>query len=251
MKNILIVLLLLAAGGFVVWKFLPGVRTKLASTVDEYGGWTDDARREDPVGFLEFAEEKMTADLASFQKAKQDLASALQRAQEELDKTEGLRSSAERHSLEFRGAFQSAEASAAFPVSVAGAQYDRDEMISQVRLLLVQRDNYADVAASYRKVLASGDERQGDLDKRILDTKAALTKLGAQKELVRIQKLTQETDELMAQVSELLGENTDALEGLDTPVRTVEELLNTDAKGTPVSSSSDADDEVMAFLKGA
>ncbi len=250
MKKLLLILAVLGVAGFLAWKYLPGLRTKVGSTVEEYGGWTDDARREDPVGFLEYAQEKMGQDLAAFQQAKKDLATASQRAQEELAKTEELLASAERHSYEFRGAFQSAESSAAFPVAIAGAQYERDEMISQVRVLLLQRDNYTDVAANYRKVIGSVEERQNDLDKRILDTKTQLTNLEMQKELVRIQKLTEETDDLMAKVQALLGENSEVLQELDSPVRTVEELLNTKGKGTPVANSGDGDADVMAFLKG-
>ncbi len=252
--KLILILLVVVGVGYAVWRFLPGVRTKVESTVEEYGGWTDDARREDPVGFLEYAQEKMSADLQAFQKAKQDLAAARVKAEEEMQKTEDLRAAAERHSLEFRGAFQAAEASAAFPVAVSGAQYERDDMIEQVRLLLLQRDNYAGVAASYRKVLDTVDARQNDLDRRILDTKAQLTNLGAQKELVRIQKLTEETDELMAQVAELLGENSEVLQDLDSPVRTVEELMRSGgggAAGTPVANTGGGDSDVMAFLKGS
>jgi len=244
----ILILAVLAAIAFAVWKYMPGVRTKVESTVDRYGGWTEEARREDPVGFLEHAEGKMSADLDAFKQAKRDLADARSRAQEELEKTEGLRDAAASHSLDFRGAYRAAASGDAFPVQVAGASYSRDDLVSQVRLLLLQQGNYAEVANSYHAVLDTVDERENDLEKRILGTKAALTNLAAQKELVRIQKLTEETDELMRQVQELLGQNSEVLEELDSPVRTVEELLRSGGgRATPVADSAATDDDVMAF----
>jgi phage shock protein A len=220
----LILLAVLLLGWF-AWSKLPGLRTSVTSTVDEYGGWTEEARREDPVGFLTYAQEKLTADIEAFRESRETLAAAKGNAEVEKARNEGLLAAAAELAIQFRDAFQSAEAEEGWPVELGGARYDREQLVAQVDSILAESDSYEKVVGIYAEVIESATDQRAQLRGRIQSAEATLVELEARRELVRIDKLTAETDELLAQVDALLEGNQEILVDLDEPVRSVESLL--------------------------
>lgn len=247
MTKRLLILLLVVVVALVAWRKLPGLRHRATTALDEFGGWTEDARRADPVGFIEFAEKRLGEDLAAFQKAQTDLAQAKVAAEEELARSQDRFAAANLFAEEFRTAFQGAEAAGSFPVTVRGSQYTRADLVDQVSLLLLERDNYAEIIDGFERVLGNVEVKTRELVTRIQTTRATLTKLKPQKEIARIDKLTGDADKLLADVDELLGENANALGDLRTPVRTVEDLMS--AKPAEKPSAGD-DAATLEFLTG-
>jgi phage shock protein A len=121
-------------------------------------------------------------------------------------------------------------------------------MVAQVDLILVQRDNYDEIVAELERVLVKVGEKQTELRARIDSTKATLSTLGAKKTIAKIDKLTGEADELLREVSELLGDNAAAVEELDSPVRTVEQLTGSLPAAKP--SGSATRERALSFLEG-
>ena len=230
----------------VVWRSSPGCRQQAMDAYRKYGGWTEEARKADPVGFIEYAEKKLNEDLASFAEANRSLAGARQTIEDERTRTQDLLEEARQLGAEFRTAYQEAEAASSYPVTVRGRSYSRDDLIAQVRLILVQKDNYEDIAAALDSAAQDVDERAPQLVVQINSTKAALSTLPSRKEIARINKLTGSTEELLAQVNEVIGENEHLL--AESPVRTVEELVQ--AREEP-AEAADASVDVLAFLEAA
>lgn len=245
MKLIHVLLLLaLVVGGFFAWKKLPGFRTKVEDTVEEYGGWTEEARKSDPVGFLTYAEEKLERDIEAFQESRTKLSEAQKRGEEESERHAGLVAAASELAAAFRERFRDAEASNAWPIQFNGASYTREQFVEQVDSILAEKASSERVIEIYDEVAETALERDKELRARIQSTKATLQQLAAQKELVRVEKLTAEADELMVKVNELIGGNDTTLtEG--EPVRSLEDLLSA-AKNEPVETGSS--DDVLDFL---
>ncbi|MCB9915331.1 MAG: hypothetical protein H6828_09300 [Planctomycetes bacterium] len=239
MKYLLIAVAVLLVG-WLAWTRLPGLRTQVSTKLDEVGGWTEEARRADPVGFLTFAEEKLQRDLETFRTSREALAETKTSAEAEGQRNAGLLRVADELAAEFRAAFQAAEASGAWPTSLRGASYTREQLVEQVDSVLRERVTYARVTDIYAEVVASADEQRKKLRDRIQSTEAALVELKAKKELVRVDALTAETDALLGQVEALLTGNQSALGALDEP-RSVEELLK-------ASSGAPAPDERQQAL---
>jgi hypothetical protein len=245
MKIKLLLLVAIAAGAFYAWRDMPGLRNKLTGTVDKYGGWTESARKDDPVGFIEYAEAELAKDLAAFEQSRADLAAGKKSAEEGLIQNRTMHTAAVELASEIKIEFQVAEPTSSYPVKVSGKSYTREELIEQVRLILLERDSYAAITKEYEEVIDLVKAQQGEVLTQITETKAALTMLPAKKELARIQKLTGEADELLSQVRTLLGENQDMRDTLgDSPVRSVSELTN--AKAAPAAGDGP---NPMAFLQ--
>ena len=229
----------------VVWRLMPGVRQRARSAYDEYGGWTEEARKEDPVGFIEYAEGKLSGDLASFIESRQRLADAKVRIEAGLADNTLLLAAAEKLGGDFRQAYRQAAAAGAYPVELAGKAYTREEVIEQVRLILMQKGNYEEIIAGYEKATGDVKKKEQQLAVQINSTKAALATLPAKKEIARINELTASTEDLLRKVGAVLEENETLL--AEAPVRTVEELIRAGETGGGGSAEDDVD--VAAFLE--
>ncbi len=106
---------------------------------------------------------------------------------------------------------------------VADRDYGRDDLLEQVRLLLMQRDNYKQTIAELQSAAQAAKDKQQQLVVQINNTSAALAALPAKREIARVNQLTASTEELMTQVNDLLEKNTQVLSA--SPVRTVEQIV--------------------------
>lgn len=235
----LVVLLLL---GWFAWSRLPGLRTKVGSTVEEYGGWTAEARAADPVGFLDFAEAKLVRDIETFKESRVSLGETRSHAESEMTRNAKLLSAAEALADRFRSAYQNA--GGAWPIEVEGATYSEEQLVEQVATLLVERDTYARVVEIYSEVIVAAEAQQKELRTRIQTTEATLIEIRAQRELVRVQQATAETDELLGQIDELLSRNDATKDTLEDPVRSVEDLLSSPSQ--PETAAPNA----LEYLEG-
>jgi phage shock protein A len=237
MKYVLIALGVVLVG-WLAWTRLPGLRTKVSDKVDEYGGWTEEARRDDPVGFLTYAEEKLAGDVEAFRQSRETLAAARADAETEKAKNEALLAAADDLAEKFRAAFRAGESAGEWPAEVQGGSYTREELIEQVESILGERATYAKVADIYADVIVSADEQRKELRDRIQSSQATLVELRAQRELVRVDKLTAEADELLAQVDALISGNQETLVALDEPRSVAELLAASEGDEEPKSSSA-------------
>jgi phage shock protein A len=244
MKHLIIVVVVLALG-WLAWTKLPGLRTKVSGAVDEYGGWTEEARADDPVGFLTYAEEKLTKDIAAFRASRSTLAEAKTNAEAEKKRNEGLLTAADELAGSFRAQYRTAETSGAWPVTVGGASYDQETLTAQVESILGERESYEKVVAIYADVIDAAETQRVELRSRIQSTEATLSQLKAQKELVRVDKLTAEADELLAQIDVLISGNQKTLTTIDEPVRSVEALI---AASLEPDAAPDSATHALEFL---
>ena len=242
----IVVLVVVVLAALAVWKCSPGLRTRAKSAVGKVGEWSEEARQADPVGFIDYAEGRLEKHLSSLKGGRVNIKNGVARTETEITKSQELFDRACELAVMFRDTFQKAEEDAAFPVTVAGFSYSRQELIEQVRLVLLQRTNYTQAMeglAAARKAAQGADVK---LLRQVTDTQAALAALPAKREIVRANQLAGNVQELLSQIDALIDRNETVLE--DAPVRTVEELLA--GAAAPVAEP-DVDVDVMAFLGGA
>lgn len=242
--RILVLTALLVLACLLVWRFLPRVRKEAEDAYEKYGGWTEEARQHDPVRFINHAEEELSEHLGSLKQARQNMASALDKIASEADKTRSLLASSETLARQFRSAYQAAEQDGSYPVEVSGSEYTKEQLVEQVRLILMQRENYKLVITELESAGETAKERAQDLLTHITNTEASLASLPAKREIARLNELTGDMSELLGQVNELIGSNKQLLE--ESPIRTVEQLVAAGSSAEPERENTD----VMAFLQG-
>jgi len=240
-----VAILIIVVLALLIWRFFPGLRHRAVETYKKHGGWTEAARKADPAGYLEYAEKKLTGDLESLAGSQTKLAEASVRITAEQEKTQQLLASANELAGAFKTAYTQAEANQTWPVEVSGAKYDKPQLMEQVRLILMQRDNYEQIVREMDKASVAIKKKGEQLVTQITATKATLSILPAKREIARVDKLTEGIESLLGDVDDLLGENEKALG--ESPIRTVEELMQ--AKQKPSSPSSDINAKAKAFLE--
>lgn len=247
MKILRFVLLLvvIVLGLLAIWRFMPGCREKVRGFVHEQGGWTEEARRSDPVGFVEYAEKQLKSDLETLEEARDKLEAAGEDIAAEIEKAREHLEAARELAREYRQAYQAAEEAGTWPAEVQGREYSREDLVEQVRLILLQRKSYEQTIEDLENAAESAKEKRREVVTRITGTRSALASLPAKKEIARVNKLTGRTEELLEQVNELIGENREILS--PSPVRTVEELMAREKESTEEGEPVD----VKAFLEAA
>ncbi len=237
-----LVLIVLAAG-VAAYFVLPGFRTKVDSKIEEIGGWNDAARKQDPVGFIDYSIGKLEDNIAKFGSVKGDLALAKAKLQKLHDDNTAKLSFAGRQLGELKSAFKEASAGKGWPVELAGQSYDEGQLKQQVSLLLSQKGAFESVLKQTAAGLETTTRREAEIVGRVSESKAKLDLLRTQKELVKVNQLTADTERLLGEVHDVLVQN-EAMTA-ENPVRTVEELMKQAESG-----SSTANANVDAFLNG-
>lgn len=220
----------------------PAIRAMMNREFRDLAGWTSDARREDPAGFVDHVKAKLNDDLSEMQGTKANLASEIVRVTDKKNELQALKSHAQSLAATFRSEWQTQS----FPLVVCNAAYTKSQAESQVQLLLDQIAQYEESLGRVSSAESQADERIHSLTLQIDRTKTSLALLDTQKELLKAEKLTSEGEALVAQVDALLNENDAVIAG--TPVRSVEELLA--SGGTATETSARKDRRVAEFLSG-
>jgi hypothetical protein len=241
------VLLLVVAGGG-AWLYSAKLRSKVHQQLDRVTGWDAEARRDDPVGFIDFSIARLNDNIAKFDDVRRDLALAKGKLQKLHDDNAAKLAFAGKELDAFKASYKEAkgkEASGgtAWPVAHAGRNYSEADLKSQVNLLLGQKAAYESVLKQTQDGLDTSGRREVEIVGRVTESKAKLDLLKTQRELVRINKLTADTEKLLGDVQEVLVEN-EALTA-QNPVRTVDELMR-QAEATNPQANANVD----AFLNG-
>lgn len=238
--SLLVVVVLAGAGAYFLF---PGLRTKVNDTVKGWKAWDDEARRKDPVGFIDHARKTLEENVSKFEEARTSLRAASMKLEDMQKEQQGKHAFAEKSLDAFKAAYKEASGGKGWPATVAGRAYKEGELKSQVNVLLSQRDGYAKSLAQIKAALDRAEKSGNEILDRITMSKTQLDVLGTQRELVKVGQLTAETEKMMSQVQDVLRAN-EALAEKPT-VRTVEEMMK-DAGEAPGAANPNVD----AFLNG-
>ena len=134
LKRMAMGLVMVAVGALGICRFAPGVWTQLDRQLSQVAGWTEEARKNNPDGFVSHLEQKLRGDREVMEKSRRELAAEASRLAEVLHKQDALRADAQRLAEEFRDKYQEAVDRDRFPIEVRGAAYAEAQAKSQVSL---------------------------------------------------------------------------------------------------------------------
>lgn len=241
----------LVLGGLAVWQFSPSARGKVRNVFEDFGAWTEEARKDDPLGYMDFAIKRLKEDESKFSEAKGSLASAKKKAETRKDEFTTKHENAIELADLLKSTFQGAEAGSGYPVDFRGDSYTRDQLVSQVTLILAERDAYDGAIQAFTTELTRLEEASTGLSARMITIKGNITNLESQRSVLEVQQLTSDIEEIMSQVQELIVENDEEIKTLDDgPVRSLDELF----EATDPEKAQDAEptggDAALLFLEG-
>lgn len=236
------VLALAALAG--IYQTSPSLRAAVAAQGREWLGWTEAARRADPIGFTNHVEHRLKADVGTLQRCRQELLVGADELGGKLAQQIAYRDQARKLTEEFRAAYQSAQQSGTFPVQIRNASYGDEQLVAQVSLLLAETEGFDATVGRLEKIRQQAGTRLQEIVVRLNATEAQLAAIAAQRGLLRARELTTEGESLIAQVDELLEVNHTVLS--HNPVRPLAELLSSADPVAPVSGSLDKARQYLA-----
>lgn len=248
MKN-LIIFVVVVAGAYFAWNNLPGLRDKVTQAANKYGGWSEEARKNDPVGYIEYAIKALDKDVAQFTEANTKLKEAKASNEARLEEQRDKAAQANDLANAIKEQYKSAKENNAWPITVAGNEYTETAAVDLVGNLLQTKTTATALMADYEGVLATINKKTSELTQRISDSKFNKEKLMAQKELVKVDNLSTEADELLAKVNDLVEGNSKVAEG---PAMTFDDLMkdiDKQAKANAEAAEAEASDsEARSWL---
>lgn len=231
--------------GVAAYFFVPGFRAKVDQQYDKVGGWTEDARRNDPVGYIEFSIGKLQENVTKFEEMRTSLVGAKAKLEQQKNENAGKIVFSEKMLGELKAKFLEVKSGKSkWPVEVAGKAYTEADLKQQVNLFLSQKEGFTALATQLDKALVTAESKGNEILTRISDSKGKLSMLSTQKEIVKLNKLTGDTEKLLATVQDVLVQNEAMVQG--TAVRTVEELM----KEAGSAAAASVNPNVDAFLNG-
>jgi len=233
-KRVVVAVVTLTAVGVGAYVASPALRAKVHRQWAQVSGWTEDARRADPVGFATYAERKLKRDLEVMERTRRELAAEVGQLSRKIRQEQALADQAVTLAGDFRTQYQEASAGGGFPIEVRNAAYTQPQAKSQVSMLLAEAEGYQESVARLTKVQREAESQMEALAVRVTATESQLAALSAKREMLRARQLTAEGQQLLAQVDELMTGNAQLIEG--NPVRTVRELMDSPSEkpDTPV-----------------
>lgn len=240
------IVLTVAIGGIGVGGYAvsPAFRAECGRRVAQLTGWTEEARQADPVGFSDFARQRLERDLGDLQEIRRELAAEIGQLAHKIREQEALRDQAKTLSEEFRDQHQQASTGEDYPVMVRLAAYTEDQVKSQVSMLLAEAEGYERALSGLQEVKQEAETKLESLVVSINETEAQLAALSTKRELLKIRLLSDEGEVLLAQVDDLLNGNTQLIDG--NPVRTVRELLQSPSQDSEQRVANTRVDEFLA-----
>ena len=221
--------------------FSPAFRAIVKTAGQEYGGWTIDAQKADPAGYIEYVRGQLRTDLASMR----DSHAQLRAEQEQLTELTATKQRQLTDSSRMLESFRTAWQSGTFPVTVLGQTYSAEQLQAQVALLLEEQAGYESGMQRVGEAEQAALGRIRELTVQMDRTTTSLSLLDTQKELLVSRSLQTNGNVLTANVETLLNDNQQVLSS--GPVRPLDDLVA--AEKTPVAATSTSMARVMEYLK--
>lgn len=248
MKGIfgLLVLVLILAG--VAWFASPAFRGKVQKEYRERAGWTEEARRENPIEYINYAMATLKADVEKLKGVQTEFARARTKLDEELKERQGKVQKAAFYLEGFKAKYNEAkEKNGGFPVVVEDHKYTEQELIQQIKLTLSEKKANEQVVAQMETALKSQEEKRNLLAMRITESQSKLSLLDSQKVMLQADKLSAAGAEILKNVNDVLVENANAKD--ESPIRTLDDIAKGSSQGGNTKTAV-MDKDVEDFLKG-
>lgn len=242
-------LFVLIIGGFIAYTQFPNLRAKAKGLANQYGGWTQEAIKDDPAGYIEYAQKKLSENITTFEASRTKLTDIRRDAETKLEGFKKSLDSADALAASFKEKFQAAKANGSFPIEVVGKKYNEADAVRQVELILAEKANAQKRIEDYTKMLAAVETKRSQLLDRISQSNAKVDELEAQASMVKLDSLTAEADKLLAQVNTVVEDNGKLAAGeTGDPVRSVADMMSDIEKLAAEAPKAVENSSAMAFL---
>ena len=245
----------LAAGGLALWAVMetdiaPGLRAKVNEQYREHVGWTAEARRDDPVGFLEHSRDRLKSDATQMEAILSDLSANQERVEAEIDQVRAKRRELQGLLEAGRGLFNETWSHGRWPVGFAGAEYGEEQLRDQLRILFRRDQGLKRQARSLRDSEKKLTELIANLHEKRAEVRDVLSQVETSVVIARAQTVTASVMDTVGTAADVMTEVGGLLKRYGdkgNTVRSAEELID---RARVRHGEEKGDAAFQAFLDG-
>ena len=201
----LVIIALVAVGGFLAWQNFPGLRTAAQSKLNQLQSWSSEDREKDPAGFIDYAKSQLTDNIKKFE-------SLVEKTDEDKTKNEAkLNEFLEKHQrgqdwiAEAKTVFRQQDAGGTWPLTFRGREYANEEdFLNQVTVIRNETVSANERAEEYRALVDSAHAQRTNYQMKVQDMGQAIAKLDSQKSQIESASRTDASEKVLADVAELV-----------------------------------------------
>lgn len=242
MKRTMIIIVAVAVvlGAIAFW-VSPSFRTRVVSEATKIGQWTPEAIQKDPVGYSNFVESQLKADLEKYSSARQALASTMNDLAKKLSDKTKLLERGDKMAETIADAIEAGK----FPVTVLGKEYLEAQLRSQLSLTLAEIDGLRESLTEIEKILKSAEQENEKIVVNLEKTESQLALLATRREIFKAQATSAEGLSMIAQCNAVLEQNQMVFAA--NPVRTISQMISDlENISGPESVSADRVEEYLS-----
>ena len=244
-KNIINAAVALIVLGVAIYVFAPGIWTKIETTGAEKLGWTEDAKRRDPVRYLEHIITKTRNEYGKIDSYIAEYRTAIRRLEKERAKASKKSEAAERLLDELKSEYKKVESGeASWPITFRGGNYNQQQFKTQVGTLLTEKNAQSGVVDKLTRRIDALTKKLDKIRSARVEYASKVSVLEADLAVAKANVGSAELDDLIGKADEILAYVDETATDLETPLRTTDELLESESEG----EKSERSEEIDAFL---
>lgn len=196
-------------------------KTKVDSNLEQLTKWTPENIAKDPVNYLNFCEkqakdaiQQLKADRISIAQSKGKLDGMKNKAQDRVD-------AGEKYLTNAKAAYKAADAASAWPIDFDGAKRDKEYMKSAIVKINKETETQKMVLGKANEGLKKLEAQAAKIEKAQSDSETQLTDIAANRELLKVNKLTDDLKDRLVNmkgavqgVLDVIGDNKTSMPSL-------------------------------------
>ena len=221
----LIPLIAVAVVIWIIYQKSPGLQSQANELKNKWTEWTEEAIKDNPVGFLEAREKNLNAVLEELKTNKGKIDEEVAKLQGAHDEHKNKVETAERLANEFKVAYKAAKDGGTWPITLAGKEYTEAQVVEQVQRLMVDKGTHSTIVEDRAKQIERIAESQTKIEEQITKVTGSLEGIKANREKIKADQAIAKSEQWLKEIEDQINANdaTIATQAEDS-VRTLEEI---------------------------
>lgn len=247
MKNLALTIVAGLVLVLLIYQFAPGIWANVDKTVRDNIGWTEEAKRQDPIRYLEYILNKTRSEYTKIDQYIAEYRTAIRRLEKERAKAQTKADAANGLLNELKTLYKSVQAGdLAWPIEFRGGSYGESQFKTQIGTLLAERDAQTGVVDKLAEKLHRMGKRLDKIRTARVEYTSKLSVLESDLAVAKANVGSAELDELIGKADEILAYVDESSTDFETPLRSAKELLESESN----LGDNERQEKINEFLGG-
>jgi chromosome segregation ATPase len=230
-SNLIIIGIVVAAG---VYFFAPGLWTEAEKKYRETAGWTEEAKRSQPIRYLTHTLDQTKTEFNKIDGYIGEHQVNIRKLSKDRDQSQTKADAATGLLAEMKEIYKAAKiGEKSWPVDFRGAAYNEQQFNTQLETLWNEKKTYSNVASKLTGQVDKLSKKLGDIRKAKAEYNAKISSMEADLAIARANVGSSDIDDIISKADDVMAFVDATSADFGTPMRTIDELMKeNDSSGT-------------------